>query len=129
MIGEGVSPPLFLYGDIMFESVLLHAVNIIVGILLATLWQKHKRQKEEQDAIKAGLQSLLRGEITKAYYRYTERGWIPVYALESLQVEHSNYEKLGVNNVIDGLWSELLKLPHTNPNDKKSIEKEVKQND
>lgn len=63
------------------ESILIHAVNIIVGVLIATLWNKFKKQKEEQDAIKMGLQSLLRGEITKAYYLYKEKGWIPLYAL------------------------------------------------
>ena len=97
------------------ESILIHAVNIIVGILIAALWNKFKRQKEEQDAIKMGLQSLLRGEITKAYYKYMEQGWIPIYALESLQVIHTNYEKLGENNVIDGIWKQLMALPHTKP--------------
>ena len=37
------------------ESVLIHAVHIIVGILIATLWQKFKKSQEEQDAIKSGL--------------------------------------------------------------------------
>ena len=93
----------------------MHAVHIIVGILLAALWQKFHKHKQEQDAIKLGLQSLLRGEITKAYYKYMAQGWIPIYALQSLQVIHTNYEALGENNVIDGLWGELMKLPHTKP--------------
>lgn len=95
------------------ESILIHAVNVIIGILIATLWHKHKQQKQEQDAIKLGLQSLLRGEITKSYYIYMEKGWIPLYALQSLEVNYKNYEALGENNVIDGLWKELMALPHT----------------
>lgn len=91
----------------------MHVVNVIVGILIATLWQKMKRHKEEQDAIKMGLQSLLRGEITKAYYKYQEKGWIPIYALESVEGNYKNYEALGANGVIDGLWKELMALPHT----------------
>ena len=54
------------------EQFFEHAINIVIGILIATLWQKFKKSQEEQDAIKAGLQSLLRGEITKAYYKYME---------------------------------------------------------
>ena len=101
------------------ESVIAHAVNVIIGIFIATLWQKHKQQKQEQDAIKAGLQSLLRGEITKAYYKYMDQGWIPLYALQSLEVNHKNYEALGENNVMNGLWSELMALPHTKQKKKK----------
>lgn len=37
------------------ESIFIHAVNVIIGILIATLWQKIKSTKQEQDAIKAGL--------------------------------------------------------------------------
>lgn len=68
----------------MIEEVLMHGVHLIVGILIAAFWQKFKKSQEEQDAIKLGLQSLLRAEITKAYYKYKEQGWIPLYALESL---------------------------------------------
>lgn len=102
----------------MIETLVIHAAHIIVGILIATLWQKFKQQKEEQDAIKLGLQSLLRGEITKSYYKYQEQGWIPIYALESLQSYHTNYQALGENGVINGLWTDLMKLPHTPPGEK-----------
>lgn len=97
------------------ESILIHAVNVIVGILIATLWQKFKKSQEEQDAIKSGLQSLLRSEITKAYYKYMEQGWIPLYALESLQQSHKDYQTLGLNGVMDELWKQLMTLPHTKP--------------
>ena len=97
------------------ESVLIHAVHIIVGILIATLWQKFKKSQEEQDAIKSGLQSLLRNEITKAYYKYMEQGWIPLYALESLQQSHGDYQTLGKNGVMDELWKKLISLPNTKP--------------
>lgn len=94
------------------EALAVHAVHVVVGILIATLWQKFKKSQDEQDAIKAGLQSLLRGEITKAYYKYMEKGWIPIYALQSLEVSYKNYKALGLDGVMDGLWGELIKLPH-----------------
>lgn len=103
----------------MIESLVIHAAHIIVGILIATLWQKFKESQEEQDAIKMGLQSLLRGEITKAYYLYKDKGWIPLYALQSIEANYTNYEALGANGVIDGLWKELMALPHTKPEEDK----------
>ena len=105
----------------MIEEVLMHGVHLIVGILIASLWQKFKKSQDEQDAIKLGLQSLLRAELTKAYYKYKEQGWIPLYALESLQSVHTNYQALGKNGVMDGLWSELMSLPHTKPINKKEV--------
>ena len=97
------------------ESILIHAINVVIGILIATLWQKFRKSQEEQDAIKMGLQSLLRGEITKAYYMYKDKGWIPLYALQSIEANYKNYEALGENGVIDGLWKEMMALPHTRP--------------
>ena len=102
------------------DTVLAHAVNVVVGILIATLWQKFRKSQEEQDAIKMGLQSLLRGEITKAYYLYKDKGWIPLYALQSIEANYKNYEALGANGVIDGLWKEMLAMPHTRPEDNKN---------
>ena len=101
------------------EQIFIHAINVVIGILIASLWQKFRRSQEEQDAIKLGLQSLLRGEITKAYYTYKDKGWIPLYALQSIEGNYKNYEALGANGVIDGLWKEMMEMPHTKPEDDK----------
>lgn len=101
------------------EQIFVHAINVLIGILVASLWQKFRRSQEEQDAIKLGLQSLLRGEITKAYYMYKDKGWIPLYALQSIEANYKNYEALGANGVIDGLWKEMMALPHTKPEEVK----------
>lgn len=101
------------------EQIFIHAINVVIGILIASLWQKFRRSQEEQDAIKLGLQSLLRGEITKAYYMYKDKGWIPLYALQSIEANYKNYEALGANGVIDGLWKEMMAMPHTKPEEAK----------
>ena len=105
------------------DGMVAHAINIIIGIIIATLWQKIKNHKKEQDAIKLGLQSLLRGEITKSYYHYKEKGWIPLYALQSVEASYKNYEALGENGVMEKIYNELLSLPNINPNDGKSGDK------
>lgn len=50
---------------------------------------------------------------------YKDKGWIPLYALQSIEANYKNYEALGVNGVIDGLWKEMMALPHTKPEDDK----------
>lgn len=97
------------------DGIIAHAVNVVIGVFIATLWQKIKVHKREQDSIKLGLQSLLRGEITKSYYIYKEKGWIPIYALQSVESNYKNYEALGANGVIETVYNELLQLPHTKP--------------
>lgn len=101
------------------EQIFIHAINVLIGILVASLWQKFRKSQQEQDAIKLGLQSLLRGEITKAYYMYKDKGWIPLYALQSIEANYKNYEALGANGVIDGLWKEMMAMPHTKPEEEK----------
>lgn len=101
------------------EQIFIHAINVLIGILVASLWQKFRKSQQEQDAIKLGLQSLLRGEITKAYYSYKDKGWIPLYALQSIEANYKNYEALGANGVIDGLWKEMMAMPHTKPEEEK----------
>jgi hypothetical protein len=44
-----------------------------------------------------------------------EQGWSPLYALESLQQSHKDYQTLGLNGVMDELWKSLMALPHTKP--------------
>lgn len=78
--GGGVVLP-YIFMVVKMEQIFIHAINVLIGILVASLWQKFRKSQQEQDAIKLGLQSLLRGEITKAYYSYKDKGWIPLYAL------------------------------------------------
>ena len=37
------------------DGIIAHAVNVVIGIVIATLWQKIKSHKREQDSIKLGL--------------------------------------------------------------------------
>lgn len=42
-----MSPFILFMGDNMFEDILMHGVHLIVGMLIATLWQKFKKSQEE----------------------------------------------------------------------------------
>lgn len=50
---------------------------------------------------------------------YKDKGWIPLYALQSIEANYKNYKALGVDGVMDGLWDELISLPHTRPEEVK----------
>jgi len=91
----------------MIKTILNWAVPAVLGSLvtyIATFFAKTK-------AIKNGLQSLLRAEIIRSYDKYTERGFIPIYAKEALEKEYKSYHKLGGNDVATDLYNHMLVLP------------------
>lgn len=86
-----------------------------VSALLLGLWQalarRLKKTKEEQDAVRAGLQALLRAQIIDMYERYSEKGYAPIYVRDSFENVYKQYEKLGENGVITDIHVKFLQLP------------------
>ena len=66
-------------------------------------------------AIKEGLQCLLRMEIIRAHDRYTEKGYCPIYAKESLTRAYRAYHALNGNDVATDLYHETMELPTETP--------------
>ena len=79
----------------------------------ALTWTKilSKRQR----ASKSALKSLLRQNIIQAYDKYMERGWMPIYAMESVNEMYEDYHALGGNGTITGLVEQLRRLPNKDP--------------
>lgn len=69
-------------------------------------------------AIKNGLQCLLRAEIINQYDKWHERGYCPIYAKEALTRAYKAYHALGGNDVATELYHELMELPNEKPNEK-----------
>ena len=76
------------------------------------LWTMLRAKKRENDALKEGMQALLRDRIIQAYNHYSDKGWIPIYAMESIEACYASYEELGENGVIDNLMRQLRELPN-----------------
>ena len=66
-------------------------------------------------AIKKGLQCLLRAEIIRSHDKYTERGYCPIYAKEALTRAYKAYHDLGGNDVATNLYNEVLELKTEGP--------------
>ena len=63
-------------------------------------------------AIKNGLQCLLRAEIIKSHEKYSERGECPIYAKEAMTRAYKAYHALGGNDVATELYHKILELPN-----------------
>ena len=101
----------------MFESTIQTIINIIAGAVISYIFALDRAKKRENDALRAGVQALLRDRIIQAYNHYVcEKGWVPIYAKESIDACYKSYEALGDNGVIDSLMEQLNELPNYNLN-------------
>lgn len=100
----------------MIESTIQTVINIIAGAVISYLFALYRAKKKQNDALKAGLQALLRDRIIQAYNHYVQdKGWIPIYAKESIDACYRSYEALGDNGVIDNLMQQINELQNYPP--------------
>lgn len=100
----------------MIESTVQTVINIIAGAIISYLFALYRAKKKENNALKAGLQALLRDRIIQAYNHYVQdKGWIPIYAKESIDACYKSYEALGDNGVIDNLVQQINELQNYPP--------------
>lgn len=58
-------------------------------------------------AIATGVQAMLRDAIINNYNKYKDRGYIPIYARESVKKIYEAYEGLGGNDVAHDLYEKM----------------------
>lgn len=100
----------------------------VLGLLYRSLVKKVKEDKEEREAIRTlikkaeddidknkaiaqGVQALLRDSIIKAYNKYSELGYCPIYAKENIRAMYAAYHLLGGNDIATALYKKLIDLP------------------
>lgn len=74
----------------------------------------HKTQ-QEQDAIRVGVQALLRNEILDKYENYMRQGYIDIYGRDNLDRMYTQYKALGGNSTITLVMEELKALDTIDP--------------
>lgn len=88
-----------------------------------TIATRLKEEQQKNDAIARGVQCLLRDSIVSSYNRYSDKGYMPIYAKESLKSAFKAYSKLGGNDVAEQLYQKMLHMPEgeEHENDKRSV--------
>ncbi len=82
-----------------------------LGILYRRISAQLQVEKQKNEAIADGVQSLLRESIVSNFNRYSERGYCPIYAKESIKKVYAAYHDLGGNDVATELYRKLLVMP------------------
>ena len=110
-------------------------INVMVGtssgyILYRIKKRDERREREEQDrragdarheaenrALRTGVCALLRDRLLQACLHYEKLGYLPPKELENISRMYSAYHDLGGNDMITILYTEVVNLPHTAPDE------------
>lgn len=102
----------------VLEYIAEHWVEWLFAVCLAILtgaWKtvvaRLKMEQKKNEAIAEGVQSLLRESIVNNYNRYTDKGFCPIYAKESIKKVYHAYHDLGGNDVATQLYENILRMP------------------
>ena len=86
------------------------ALTALLGLGYKNLSARLKAEQKKNTAIAEGVQSLLRESIVSNYNKYTDRGYCPIYAKESIKHVYEAYHNLGGNDVATKLYNTLLAM-------------------
>lgn len=75
-----------------------------------------QKQNEETQALKLGVQALLRSQMITDYNKWYDKGYAPIYARESFQNCWIQYETLGENGVMEDIHNRFMSLPTSQRN-------------
>lgn len=102
----------------MIEFITKYWIEVVFSLVLTGfgaafrgLSKRVSRRIEEQDAIKLGIQALLRDRIIQAYNHYMDKGYCPIYARDNILKLYEQYHNLGGNGTVTGLMDSLMELP------------------
>ena len=96
------------------EFIIKYWLEVLFGLMVAGLGAGYRNlasRLKEQEAIKLGIQALLRDRIIQAYNHYLEKRYCPIYARQNIEALFVQYQALGGNGVIANLVEHLKDLP------------------
>ena len=86
------------------------AITALAGFGYHRVSQKFQEERERNEAIAKGVQSLLRENIVSNYNKYSDKGFCPIYAKESIKKVYEAYHNLGGNDVATSLYKKILDM-------------------
>ena len=82
----------------------------LLSVVLGDVIRRLRAQGKENKAIAEGVQSLLRENLVQNYNKYSDKGYCPIYAKESIKKIYNAYHNLGGNDVATELYHKLLEM-------------------
>lgn len=100
----------------VYQWLCLFSVPALILMIVKYMLNQIKQNRKDTEAVKLGLQALLRSQMISDYNEYSEKGFAPVYARDNFENCWKQYHSLGANGVMDDLHEKFLDLPTEAPN-------------
>lgn len=113
------------YIDVHIIEWIFAAGYAMLVLLYRNLCKKFQKAHGENQALRNGVQALLRQEIIDFCLRYEDQGAAPVWAKQAEEQAYKAYEALGGNDVAHAMHERFMKLPPVDAN-KEGEKKDVK---
>ena len=82
---------------------------------IASLRKRVKKDRMEQEALRNGVQALLRAELIRSGEKYLLQKWVPIYAKDAFDKSYLSYHALGANGTMDELHDKVMQLQTVPP--------------
>ena len=79
--------------------------------IIEIFYKKIKNNEKRTEALKLGVQALLRDRLYAYYNKYSEYKYAPIYAKENFENIYKQYHNLGNNGVMDDIYRKFMELP------------------
>lgn len=89
---------------------LFAALLALLGYGYRTVSARLKEEQARNEAVSNGVQALLRESIVASYNKAVDKGYMPIYAKESIKKAYKAYHDLGGNDVASELYTKMLKM-------------------
>ena len=99
----------------VYQWLCLLGVPALIAGGFKYLYSSLKKNTADTEAVKIGIQALLRSQMIADYNTWTDRGYAPIYARDNFENCWKQYHALGVNGVMDDLHEKFLELPTEPP--------------
>ena len=100
------------------SGVLMTLVEAVIPMLLTGIggacgWllKSHRKEEAKDQAMEAGLRTLLRAELLEIHAKYVPLGCIPLDVMEEADRVYQAYHSLGGNGAGTKIYEELKALP------------------
>ena len=100
----------------VYQWLCLFSVPALILMIVKYMLNQIKQNRKDTEAVKLGLQALLRSQMISDYNKYSEKGFAPVYARDNFENCWKQYHSLGANGGRDDLHEKFLDLPTEAPN-------------
>ena len=94
-----------------YQFLSLLGIPSVMLALYAVIWRTVKKNREDNIAIKKGIQAMLRAQMISEWNKWSEKGYAPIYARQNFENCWEQYHTLGANGVMDDIHVRFFQLP------------------